>query len=119
MTEKKEEPKKEPECSSCGLCRTACPIFKVMLTETDSPRGKAILLNKDTLNELFYKCTLCGRCKLECPVNFNLGVAKVREKVVKRVETKANKKMIENLRKYNNPFGKLKKGEKIKDLYCC
>jgi hypothetical protein len=37
----------------------------------------------------------------------------------KGILTKANEEMIKNIRKYGNPFGDLKKGEKPKDLYCC
>jgi len=117
MTEEAKEEK--PECTLCGLCRTACPVFNITLKETDSPRGKAMLIRKDELDELMYKCTTCGACKVECPIKFELDIVNARAKTIKRIETKANKKMIENIRKHGNPFGKLKKGAKPKELYCC
>jgi hypothetical protein len=47
-------------------------------------------------------------------------VKKVREKAVKnKIETEANKKMMENVKKVGNPFGEIKEGEIPKELYCC
>ena len=72
-------------------------------------------LNKDA-------CTLCGACDIECASGVKLRneIEKARERMVKDGnETEANKKMIENIRAHNNPFGEVKKGEKPKELYCC
>ena len=47
-------------------------------------------------------------------------VQKSREKMVDLgLETEGNKKMIENIKQYGNPFGKTEKGKVPKDLYCC
>lgn len=108
------------KCSLCGLCKINCPAFKILLRETSGPRGKAILIKKDVLSEIFYECTLCNACKIECPVGIDLELGKMREKLVEnKIETKANKKMIENIRQHGNPFGKVEKGKIPKELYCC
>lgn len=108
------------KCSLCGLCKASCPVFKVLLAETSGPRGKAILIKNSVLNEIFYKCTLCKACKVECPAGIDLEIDKIRERLVKnKIETEANEKMINNIRKYGNPFGKVKKGKIPEELYCC
>jgi Fe-S oxidoreductase len=110
------------KCSLCGLCRANCPVFKAELKESSSPRGKAIALKKDAsadCTEIFYKCTLCKACTAECPAGVDMCLKQVREALVSAgKETEANKKMIENIRKYGNPFGEVKDG-KPKELYCC
>ena len=108
------------KCSLCGLCKAHCPVYRVLLRETKGPRGKVILIKKDVLDKLFYDCTLCDSCKIECPAGINLDIRKMRERLVKKgIETEANKKMIKNMRKFGNPFGKLEKGKMPKELYCC
>jgi Fe-S oxidoreductase len=110
------------KCSRCGMCKANCPVFRILLKESYSPRGRAILISKDRLNELLTYCVLCGACEESCPVGIELPdiIRDARAKMVKSgKETKANKKMIENIRKHGNPFGNLKKGEIPKELYCC
>jgi len=108
------------KCVKCGFCRACCPVFKVNLTEVDSPRGKAILAQKDILSPLFYDCTLCKACKEFCPLKLDIDASKIREKLVKQgITTERNEKMIQNLREFGNPFGKVEEGKKPKDLYCC
>lgn len=108
------------KCIECGLCKANCPVFKSELTETVSPRGKALLIKEKVLNTVFYQCTLCNACKIECPIGIDLELEKIRgELVTNNIETNANKKMINNIRKYGNPFGKLEKNTIPKDLYCC
>lgn len=107
-------------CVNCGLCKSLCPIFRIIKEETVSPRGRTILLNKDIYEELLYDCTLCKACELKCPLELELCDAfrKARQVLVgKEKETKENKEMIKNIRRFGNPFGK--PGEKIRKLYCC
>jgi fumarate reductase (CoM/CoB) subunit B len=121
----KEKERKNPtiaDCSNCGLCKAVCPIFRILLEETKGPRGRAMLAKKDIKDEIFYLCTLCGSCKVSCPAGIDLPeeIRKMREKMVEMgVETEGNKLMIENVKKYGNPFGKVEKGKIPKDLYCC
>lgn len=110
------------KCILCGMCKTSCPIYQVLLKETVSPRGKSKLAREDLLTQLFFACNLCKACTVACPLDLKLcdDFIKVREKINKsKQETEANKKMIENIRKYGNPFGEIEKGKTPKDLYCC
>lgn len=108
-------------CSLCGFCKYNCPIFRATQRETLSPRGRAILLNKNILdrNNIF-KCTLCEACEKACPAKIDFRFVELRTKLIEEgKETEANKRMIENVRKYGNPFGKIKKGKIPDKLYCC
>jgi Fe-S oxidoreductase len=108
-------------CSLCGFCKAGCPTFMATKSEAFSPRGRAILLKKGVLDkDIFNKCTLCGACEERCPAKVGLGLREAREKMVESGnETNANKLMIENVRKFGNPFGKIEKGKIPDKLYCC
>jgi len=121
MSKKKKERGLE-FCDICGLCKANCPVFKVTGNETEGPRGRSIMSKNDIKDQRFYMCSLCGACKVECPTSINTveEFIKFREKMVKAgIETKVNKKMIENIKEHGNPFGKLKKGKLPKELFCC
>lgn len=109
------------KCIKCGMCKNLCPVFKSLREETVSPRGKAIILSEKMLDEVIFKCNLCKACEEKCPLELKIcdNIVKARESMVlKNKELKQNKKMIENIRKYSNPIGELKEGERAK-LYCC
>ena len=106
-------------CVQCGLCKT-CPVYTAELLESTGSRGRAILHGRLDDLEAFYSCTLCKACDAECPVGLDLSekiLEKRKELVSKGMETEANKKMIENVRKYGNPFGKPE--GKVTEWYCC
>ena len=106
------------KCSECGLCKANCPVYRALLDESVSARGKAKLMKGKIESEIFFVCTLCKACKQLCPANLDLDFEGEREKLIsKKQETGANRRMIENIRKYGNPFGKA--GEKPKELHCC
>ncbi len=106
------------KCSECGLCKANCPVYRALLDESVSARGKAKLMKGKIESGIFYVCTLCKACKQLCPAGLDLGFEGERAKLVENgKETDANKRMIENIRKYGNPFGK--EGEKPKELHCC
>ncbi|MBW3003644.1 (Fe-S)-binding protein [Candidatus Woesearchaeota archaeon] len=107
------------KCTNCGLCRRSCPIYRVTLNESDSPRGKAILLKNNIISEHILKCTLCKSCEDKCPLKIDFEITKLRAKLAHTKETPANKKMIENIRAHGNPFGKKENGKMPDDLYCC
>lgn len=133
----KEEIKKEIEkCIKCGLCKEICPIFKELLIETYSPRGKILTIRsknsegkeerkeekkEERKEEISFYCTTCNGCKEKCPLGIDVSNIMIyfRERENERGrERKANKRMIEKIRKYGNPFGQMTK--KIpKELYCC
>ncbi len=110
------------KCVECGICKGNCPVLKSLLIESQSPRGRAILIKNNILNKkIIYNCTLCKACELSCPAKIELPeiIIQARKNLInKGEETKANKKMIENVRKYGNPYGKV--GDKIpEEMYCC
>lgn len=110
------------KCSLCGLCKANCPVYNAVLKETAGPRGKAILIKKGILNEIFYICSLCKSCDIECPAGIELSkeIRNMRDYLVREgKETEANKAMIDNIRKFGNPFGKVEEGKIPKELYCC
>jgi len=109
-------------CRVCGMCRSRCLVFKNILSESVSPRGKCILHDKDVLSDMFYKCSLCKACESVCPIGTKITdvIRESRRKLVNSGKsTKSNEKMIENIRKYGNPFGEIEKGKIPKELYCC
>lgn len=64
------------ECSKCGICRAACPVFAEINHESMSPRGRvslveAMLENKLSLSERYIDtiraCIKCTRCADVCP----------------------------------------------------
>jgi len=64
-------------CAKCGLCLEVCPVYREMLVESHSPRGKVQLARHiiegdlaitDRMNDiLFSSCLLCGSCVAACP----------------------------------------------------
>ncbi len=64
-------------CIRCGLCLSACPIYRETLRETDGPRAHVVLTRKYAEGEidispefvdLMYKCLDCEACNAICPV---------------------------------------------------
>ena len=64
-------------CIRCGLCLAVCPLYRLSLNETDSPRARVALLRavREGLVEQptastaarFFGCMLCGSCAFACP----------------------------------------------------
>ena len=107
------------KCILCGLCRQDSSLLKHTGKETYSARGKAILIKKGILDKIFYIDPMSNVTVKNCPTNVDIPseVRKQREKLVLNgMETKANRRMIENLREFGNPYGLLKK-EDIKEVY--
>jgi len=81
-------------------------VFLAVLKETASPRAKGILNNHGITDKLFYLCTLCDNHVLGCPVNAELEILEARSRLVRKgTELPQTKRLIENIRKYGNPFG--------------
>ena len=108
-------------CIKCGMCKSLCPVFKVLKEEWVSPRGKAIILSEKVMDKVLFECTLCKGCEQKCPLGIKVcdGVRKAREAMVlKKKGLKSNEEMIANIRKYGNPFGK-GDAKDLEKLYCC
>jgi fumarate reductase (CoM/CoB) subunit B len=108
-------------CVKCGMCKSLCPVFKILREESVSPRGKAIILSEKILDKIVFQCNLCRACEEKCPLELKIcdAILKAREALVlSGKELKENSEMIENIRKNGNPFGE--KGAKDDGkLYCC
>lgn len=107
------------KCIKCGMCKSLCPVFRIVREEEISPRGKAILLDSEVYDKIMYECSLCKACEEKCPLGLKLCTAFLKARVVlaeSGKETRENKEMIKNIRGVGNPFGKsVKKGK----FYCC
>ena len=108
-------------CVKCGMCKSFCPVFKVLKEESVSARGKGILLSEKIMDKVLFECTLCRACEEKCPLGIKVcdAVRNGREAMVLRGKgLKGNKEMMKNVRKSGNPFGKMTDKDKEK-LYCC
>lgn len=107
-------------CIKCGMCKSLCPVFKILKEESISPRGHAILVSEKTLEKSLYQCTLCKMCEKKCPLNIKVteAVRKAREAIVLNGKgLQSNEEMMKNVRETGNPFGD---GPIEPDkLYCC
>ena len=96
-------------CVRCGMCKAICPVFRVLREEPITPRGKVHLLSDKTLDKVMVQCTLCKGCEQKCPLGIKVcdAIKKAREAMVLMGKgLKSNEEMVENVRKYGNPFGK-------------
>ena len=68
-------------CVHCGFCLSACPTYRVMGEETDSPRGRIYLMKEElegalTLSEVapyVDRCLGCMACVTACPSGVAYG----------------------------------------------
>lgn len=63
-------------CSSCGFCRSVCPVHGATLRSAYNARGKMLVLKEvmdkkielnDELIETLFQCTTCANCSTNCP----------------------------------------------------
>ena len=104
------------KCVRCGLCKSLCPVFKILREEQFSPRGKAIILDNANFEKIVYECTLCKACEKRCPLNLKLCEAFVKARKVligQKKEIPENKELIKNLNKSGNIYGIKKEEDEI------
>ncbi|MEM5834664.1 MAG: LUD domain-containing protein [Candidatus Aenigmatarchaeota archaeon] len=117
-------------CINCGSCLYFCPVYKQIFDSYGYNYfggigvAKTAFINdlKKAFDKGLYYCTTCESCKVNCPLEIDVAeiIRKLREiSVSEKIETEGNKKMVENIRKYGNPFGKIEEGKIPKELYCC
>ena len=95
-------------CIKCGLCKSLCPVLRILREEQYSPRGKTIILDTGFIEKIVYDCTLCKACEKQCPVNLKLCKAFVKARnvlVEQKKEIPSNKEMIRNINWIGNIFG--------------
>ena len=70
------------DCVHCGLCLPACPTYRVLGTEMDSPRGRIYLMRAfdegrtaitDSFTEHMSRCLDCRACETVCPSGVQFG----------------------------------------------
>ncbi|HHY08604.1 MAG TPA: (Fe-S)-binding protein, partial [Corynebacteriales bacterium] len=68
-------------CRFCWMCRHVCTVGNVTANESDTPRGKTLLLYSmlmemmtpsSEMANVVYNCALCYRCKEECVGGFDV-----------------------------------------------
>jgi len=69
-------------CTRCGLCEQACPTYRELRIEPDSPRGRVFLMKQvadgvtdidEHLAEHLYVCLGCRACETACPSGVPYG----------------------------------------------
>ena len=69
-------------CTRCGLCEQACPTYRELRVEPDSPRGRVFLMKQVAdgnasvdahLAEHLYICLGCRACETACPSGVPYG----------------------------------------------
>lgn len=108
-------------CIKCGMCKSLCPVFKILREEPAAPRGKVMLLSDKILDKILFECNLCKGCEQKCPLGIKVcdAIRKGREAMVlKGKGLKSNEEMIKNVRKCGNPFGEGDPKD-LDKLYCC
>ncbi|MBN1792361.1 4Fe-4S dicluster domain-containing protein [Candidatus Woesearchaeota archaeon] len=106
------------QCNECGICNSSCPAYFVLRKESVSPRHKVKLAREGIISEAFQLCTDCDTCFQNCPVKVKIDLESMREDLVRQgKETDANKRMKQNIQKFGNSLGDLKKTKNIKQFY--
>src|SRR5437867_12626727 len=68
-------------CVHCGLCLNACPTYRELGVEMDSPRGRIYQMNQVAAGapigpsyiEHMELCLACGACETACPSGVEYG----------------------------------------------
>lgn len=104
-------------CRFCFMCRHVCTVGVVSGWESDTPRGKGLILFKllkgyatysDDLVETIYRCCLCGMCQSWCEGSYTLpqAVLLARQDIVDQgKEPEGARKIRAHLMETGNPFG--------------
>ena len=125
------------KCSKCGLCQSACPIFKITQNECTVSKGKfAMLLGvlkgdlklSKNINKYLDMCLKCGKCTEFCPAGIDVcsiinsaksDYAKTRKfsKFIFLIQNLLFNKGFNTAQKIFNPVKKSTPSENLKVLY--
>jgi glycolate oxidase iron-sulfur subunit len=96
------------KCVHCGLCLNACPTYRELRLEMDSPRGRIyqmaqVASGKSEINESYIEhielCLACRGCETACPSGVQYGrlVEAARAQIENTVSRPLGERMLRNL----------------------
>lgn len=104
-------------CIRCAYCAEACPVFKTLGWESDTPRGKGIIsygliegeieATQEIANKLL-QCTSCRDCYERCSANvpmFDIILAARADMVEAGFAYDTHKNMLKNVEETGNIYG--------------
>lgn len=104
-------------CRFCFMCRHVCTLGVVSGKESDTPRGKGLILFKTLkgyiqynpeLIDTLYRCCLCGMCQTWCKAQCTLPAAVLAARadiVAQGNEPDSVRQIKDDLLRTGNPFG--------------
>ena len=104
-------------CRFCFMCRHVCTVGLATGWESDTPRGRALVLFKvlrdyaqynEDLVQTIYRCCMCGVCETWCKGNYTppAAVLLARQDIVEQgIEPEAVRRIKDNVLQTGNPFG--------------
>ena len=95
-------------CVHCGICLPACPTYRVLQQEMDSPRGRLYLMRaagegRIGLTQNFVthmdRCLGCRACETACPAGVPFGrlLEEARAQIERRVPRPLSRKLLGRL----------------------
>lgn len=69
------------KCVRCGKCRSVCPVFAEIRTETSAPRGHVFMVQmlrdgkvepQQAVYERLSNCLMCETCSVNCPSGIDI-----------------------------------------------
>jgi len=114
------------KCMRCGLCRSVCPVFDVLGTESSVSRGKVQLIRAllehrleptKTLKQMVSLCLNCGACSANCPSGIKVHemILSARAELLAKLGQPAMERVI--LRVVAADSGRMALGAKATALY--
>jgi glycolate oxidase iron-sulfur subunit len=102
------DPELIKDCVHCGFCLTTCPSYQVFGAETDSPRGRIVLMRighepgeqlGPEMQTHFDRCLGCMACVTACPsgVQYDRLIEQVRPQIERNVPRSAGDRAFRRL----------------------
>ena len=104
-------------CTSCGYCKSVCPVFSATLWDSNTARSKIMLAYglitgevkpDDSVIQSIFECSTCADCKRRCPSKVETLeiIMATRQELAERGLIPANlKTSTDNINNFDNPQG--------------